>query len=151
MEWFEHLLRCRDRRDIRHILVEQDGHSRQVIGRAKVRHHQENLVLIHQFLRCQHGLLRIVLCILHQQLDLAAMDAARLLVEFLNTQQHSISCLLTIGGKRPGQVLNRAQQDFILADALRRHCFLGQGNRAAQGQNGQGDGAFQFHGESPVG
>ncbi|MNY77727.1 hypothetical protein D3C86_2177290 [compost metagenome] len=59
--------------------------------------HGEDLVLVHQLLRGQHGAARVVGGVFHQQLDLAPVDAA-LLVDLVHAQHHAQAHLLAKAG-----------------------------------------------------
>ena len=128
MERLVHLARRGDREEVDHVLLELHRHRRQVLRRADVPGHDEDLVLVDQLLRRQHRLLRVVGGVLDQELELAAVDAA-LLVDLVDAQHHAEPHLLAEAGDRPREVLDRADHDLVLADAL----LLG-GDRAGGGE-----------------
>jgi hypothetical protein len=63
--------------------------------------------------------LGVVGVILDDQPDLAAVDAA-LLVDLVHAQLQAVARCLAEWGHRAGQVLDRANDDLVLAHALRR-------------------------------
>jgi hypothetical protein len=140
-----HLARRGHREEVDHVLLELHRHRRVVRRRADVGHHREDLVLVDELLRRQHGLLRVVGRVLDQQPDLAAVDAA-LLVELVHAQQHALAHLLAEARDRARQVLDRAEHDLVLADALRRlrlaRCAGQREQRGSEAEN-------LFHGLSP--
>ena len=69
------------------------------------------------FCAASTALLGIVGRILDEQPELAAVDAA-LLVDLVDAQQHPGAGLLAEPGDRARQVLDRAEHDLVLADAL---------------------------------
>jgi hypothetical protein len=110
--------------------------------------HREDLVLVHQLLRGQYGLLRVIGGILDLEHDLAAMDAA-LLVDLVHAQHHAQSHLLAEAGNRTRKILNGAQRDLRLGHALVR--VLGQRAGAGQRQRRSRRKDSEFHGAlSPV-
>jgi len=108
--------------------------------------HDEDLVLIDEFLRRQHRLLGVVARILDLQHDAAPVHPA-LLVELVHAQLHARPHLLAIARQRPGQVLDRAHGDLGLADALRLRLSHAGGQREA----GKEEQAFLHGGVSWVG
>ena len=117
VERLVHLARRGDREEVDHVLFELHRHRGVVLRRADVADHGEDLVLVDQLLRRQHGLLGVVAGVLDDQPELAAVDAA-LLVDLVHPQQHAVAHLLAEAGQRTGQVLDRAEHDLVLAHAL---------------------------------
>jgi hypothetical protein len=144
-----HLARRGHREEVGHVLLELDRHRRVVLRRADVAHHDEDLVLVHQLLRRQHRALGVVAGVLDQQLDLAAVHAA-LLVELIDAQVHAQADLLAVAGQRAGQVLDGADDDLVLGDALP----LRMGQRRKDGSSrggGRGEDPAVLHGISLLG
>ena len=150
VERLVHFPRCRHGEEVDHVLLELHRHGGQVLGRAQVAHHHENLVLVDQLLCGQHGLLGVVARVLDQQVDLAAMHAA-LLVDFVHAQHHAVAQLLAKARQRTGQVLDGAEGDFRLAHAL---AFLGLRGGGCQchgaGQRREQPGVLELHALSPL-
>ena len=138
---FEHFACRRQRQEVDHVLFGLHRHRRHVGRRAQVAGHDEDLVLVHQLLRSEHGLLRVIAIVLGQQLELAPVHPA-LFVDLLDPQQQAVARLLAVARQGAGQVLYRSDQDFIFADTL----GLCQGQRAAQRQAGKQEGKAEFHG-----
>ena len=63
------------------------------------------------------------------------MDST-LLIELVNAQLHAVARLLAVAGQRAGQVLDRANHDFVFAHAL---LISGQSG-AAHGPSSQHEG-----------
>jgi hypothetical protein len=141
VEGLVHLAGRRHRVEVDDVLLELHRHRGGVGGGADVRDHREDLVLVHELLRRQHRLLRVVARVLEQQLDLAAVHAA-LLVELVGAQHHAEADLLAEAGDRAGEILDRAEHDLVLADALR----LGEGGGRQRERGGE---CKAFHGLSP--
>jgi len=117
VERLVHLARRGHRQEVDDVLLELDRHRRVVLRGADVAGDDEDLVLVDQLLRGQHRAPRVVAVVLGDQLELAAVDAA-LLVDLVDAQQHALPHGLAEGGHRARQVLDRADQDLVLADAL---------------------------------
>ena len=120
MKWVVHFAGRSDRKKVDHILFKLDRHRREVLGRADVAEHDENLVLIDELLCCQHRFLGVIAIVLDQQLELAPGNAA-LFVDFVDRQLHPGAGLLAIASERAGEILNAAEQDFVLGHTLDRN------------------------------
>ena len=83
-----------DREEVDHVLFELNGHRGQILRGSEVAHHHENLVLVDQFLCCQHRFFRIVARVFNQKFDLAAVDSAGF-VDLINRQHHPQAGLFT--------------------------------------------------------
>ena len=92
-------------------------HGRIILRSAQVAGHDKNFVLIHQLLRSQYRALGVIARVLHQQFEFAVVDGA-LLVKLVDPQLHTITRLFAVTRQGARQVLNGADNDFILADAL---------------------------------
>ena len=112
-----HVARRRDGQEVDDVLLKLHRHGGVVLRGAHMAGHDENLVLVHQLLRAQHGLLGVIPRVFQQQLELAAMHAA-LLIELVNAQLHAVACLLAKRRQRPRHVLNGANQDFGFGHTL---------------------------------
>jgi hypothetical protein len=135
VERLVHLARGGEGQKLIDVLLELHRHGRIVLRRADVAGHDEDLVLVHQLLGGQHGLLRVIARVFDQQLDLAAVDAA-LLVDLVHPQLHAVARLLAVAGQRAGQILDRADTDFVLADALLGCGRAGQRPQRRGGERG---------------
>ena len=83
-------------------------------------HHHENLVLVDQFLRGQHGLLGVIGRVFNDQLDLAAIQAS-LLIDFVHSEHHAQANLFAKPGNRTRKILNRSQSNLSRRHALQGH------------------------------
>ena len=88
---------------------------------------REDIVLIHQFLAGQGRFLRVVAGVFRHQPQLAIVQAA-LFVGFVDAQLHAVARLLAVAGKRARQILDRADNDFVLRHTL----LLGQRQAGSQ-------------------
>ena len=145
VEGLVHFPRCRHREEVDHVLAELHGHGRQVLRRADVRDHHEDLVLVHELLRGQHGFLGVVARVFHFQVQLAAVHAA-LLVGLVHAQHHPQAYLFAKARERAGQILDGAQRDGVLAHAL---AGLRLGGGTGHGHEGQRGDVMKLHGTSP--
>ena len=142
-----HFTRSGDGEEVDHVLLKLDGHGRQVLRGTNVTHHHENLVLVDQLLRGQRGFFRVVGRVFHNELDLAAVDAA-LLIELVHGEHHAQTGLFAKAGNWARQVLDRAERNFCGRYALGRNGRAGGLRQTcAQGQTGQQAGGCQreFH------
>ena len=113
-----HLARRGEREEVEHVLLELDRHRRDVLRRADVADHGEDLVLVDQLLRRQHGLLRVVAVSSTISLSLRPLMPPCSLISSTR-MQHAVAHLLAEAGERAGQVLDRADDDLVLGHALR--------------------------------
>ena len=111
-----HFARRRQREEVHHTLVEQGREGGQIDCRADGADHGEKLVLLHHFLGREQAFLRIVAGILGDELQLAAIDAA-LIVDLVDPHLHAVAQRLAEAGQRARQILDGADDDFILGDA----------------------------------
>ena len=117
MEGLVHLARRSDREEVDDVLRKLHRHSSHVGGRTNVPQHGKNLVLVDKFLRCQHGLFRIVARVFKFHRDFAAVDAAQL-VGFINALLHALANLFAKTSNRAGQVLDGAQHNLVFGHTL---------------------------------
>ena len=92
-----HFARGSDREKVDYIFFELHRHGCQILCGTDVTRHDENFVLVHQLLRCQHRFFGVVTIVLYQQFELAAVDTA-LLIDLGHRQLHARARLLAKAG-----------------------------------------------------
>jgi hypothetical protein len=135
-------LRRRQREELRDTGVEQDILRRQHGGRAHRADHGEDLVLLDHLLAGEHGLLRVVLRVLGDQPDLAAVDAA-LGIDFVDGELHAVQDGHTPHLDRTGEVLMGAENDLGRGDALVGDLGLRERRQGGEADRGTQQGRFQ--------
>jgi hypothetical protein len=105
-----------------------------VLRRADVADHHEDLVLVDQLLRRQHGLLGVVAESSTSSLILRPWMPPCSLISSTRSM-HAVAGLFAVAGQRAGQVLDGAEHDFVL---LTPWLWALGGRRSARQAKGQG-------------
>ena len=131
VEGLVHRARRGEREQVRHVRLELVLEQRVVHRGAERRHHGEDVVAVDELGAGLHRARHLVLRVLDDQLDLAAVDAA-LLVDLVEAHLHRVRRRHAVGGGRPREVGVHAEHDLGLADPARlllRHRHARQRHR----------------------
>ena len=139
MKGLIHGARGSQRKEVDHVFFKLHGHGRFILRCTDMPHHHEYLVLVNQLLGRQNSLFGVITRVFNQQLDLAPMDATQF-IDFFDGHLHAGARLLAVTRQRAGEVLDGANQNFVLDDAL-----LGTDDTGAQSECSDGKGCFGLH------
>ena len=137
VEGLGHRARRREREQVGHALLQLLAEHGVVLRRAESAHHGEDLVVVDELVGGLHGARGLVLVVLDDELDLAAVDA--LLVGLVEAHAHAFGGADAPGAHRPAQGRMIADDDFRGRDAVlgERRCGEHAGKQRSQRQPGQ--------------
>ena len=128
----------RQRKHVRHVLGELRRHVGIVHRCAAVVDGGEDIVVVEQLVHRLHRPRHLILVVLDDILDLAAVDAT-LCIGFVERHAHRVAVVHALHGGHTGQVGDRADDDFRVGHAADRVGGIGRGDDQQQtaGNKGQ--------------
>lgn len=116
---FEHRPRGAQRQQLGCVVFVRHGEGGVVHRRAAILQRDENLVLVQQLVHCLHGGRYLVLAVLHDVMNFAAVDAA-FGIDRVDQQPDGVGVVDALDGGDAGQVGDRADQNFGIGHAMHR-------------------------------